>query len=89
MNAPRPSRPGCGRWTRGNPPFLTHHDPAIFHGPFARDRDAFHRVSRADLGAFFRAREATVDDLTLPAGPGKDRVVRNWLTVRLRVTKPA
>ena len=71
----------------GDSAFLIHHDPAIFHGPFARDRDAVHWVSRLDLGAFFRARGADVMDLPLPAGPGRDWVVKNLLTVRLRATK--
>ena len=52
----------------GEPAFPIHHDPAIFHGPFARDRDAVHWVSRLDLAAFFRAQGAVVADLSLPAG---------------------
>lgn len=72
----------------GEPAFLIHHDPAIFHGPFARDRDAVHWVSRLDLTAFFRARGAAVADLPLPAGAGKDWLVKNLLTVSLRATKP-
>ncbi len=76
-----------GTGLTGRPAFLIHHDPAIFHGPFDRDRDAVHWVSRLDLGAFFQARGVAVADLPLPAGPGKDWVVKNLLTVRLRATK--
>lgn len=68
----------------GEPAFLIHHDPAVFHLPFARDRDAIHWASRLDLGAFFHGR-AELRDLPLPAGPGKDWVVKNLLTIRLRI----
>ncbi len=68
----------------GQPAFLIHHDPALFTQGFARDRDAVHWVSRWDLGAWFRGR-AEMSDLPVPAGPGKDWIVKNLLQVHLRI----
>lgn len=68
----------------GRPAFLIHHDPALFSQGFARDRDAVHWVSRWDLRAWFRGR-AELTDLPVPAGPGKDWIVKNLLQVHLRI----
>lgn len=77
----------AGTLLRGRPAFLIHHDPAVFTLGFARDRDAVHWVSRFDLAAWGRGR-AELTDLPMPAGRGKDWVVKNLLQVRLRIRRP-
>lgn len=40
-------------WLTGRPAWLVHRDPAVFHLPFFRDRDAVHWVSWYDLRAWW------------------------------------
>jgi len=40
-------------WVTGRPAWLVHGDPAVFHLPFFRDRDAVHWVSWYDLRAWW------------------------------------
>jgi SAM-dependent methyltransferase len=40
-------------WMSGQPAWLVHKDPAVFHLPFFRDRDAVHWVSWFDLRAYW------------------------------------
>lgn len=77
-------------WTLigGQPAFLIHLDPAVFHLPFVNDRDAIHWVSLFDLRAFFRGR-ASLRKLTVYSGGiSKQWLVKKFLTVNLAITKP-
>jgi SAM-dependent methyltransferase len=50
----------------GRPRFWVNSDPAVFHGPWYRDADAVHIVSRRDVIRWHRARGYTVSSLYDP-----------------------
>lgn len=66
--------------------FTVFSDPAVFHLPFTRDRDAVHRVRRSDLHALFGER-ATLREFDLAPGSFKDWVVKKLLTLRVILQK--
>ena len=66
--------------------FLIHADPAIFHLPYYRDRDAIHWTSLWDLEAFFRGR-ARLKRLKLASGNLKDWIVKNLLQINVEITR--
>ena len=66
--------------------FTIFSDPAIFHLPFVRDRDAVHRVRKSDLRWLFGAR-AHVREFALAPGSFKDWIVKNLLTLRVILEK--
>jgi SAM-dependent methyltransferase len=70
----------------GRPAFLIHHDPALFHLPWAMDRDAIHWASQLDLRALFR-RRGEVRELPLPSGGRKDWFVKNLLRINVAITR--
>lgn len=69
-----------------HPIFLIHTDPAVFHIPLTRDRDAIHWASLWDLRLFFRGR-ALVRRLHLPSGSTKDWIVKNLLQINVAVRR--
>ena len=75
-------------WARitGCPLFLVHTDPAIFHLPFYRDRDAIHWTSLWDLQVFFHGR-ARIARLKLKPGNTKDWIVKNLLQINVEITR--
>ncbi|MDD5349967.1 MAG: methyltransferase domain-containing protein [Chthoniobacteraceae bacterium] len=81
---------GARLWTRlsGRPMFFIHTDPALFHLPWGRDRDAIHWVSLGDVRALFRHR-GRVERLRLASGGIKDSIVKNLLQLNIRVTRRA
>ncbi|MEI6561943.1 MAG: class I SAM-dependent methyltransferase [Verrucomicrobiota bacterium] len=70
------------------PLFLVHTDPAIFHLPVYRDRDAIHWTSLWDLEAFFR-RRGRIERLKLTSGNTKDWIVKNLLQINVGITRLA
>ena len=68
------------------PLFLVHTDPAIFHLPVYRDRDAVHWTSLWDLEAFFRGR-GRIESLKLTSGNTKDWIVKNLLQINVEITR--
>lgn len=79
---------GARLWTTlsGRPRFFIHTDPALFHLPWSRDRDAIHWVSLADVRAFFRSR-ARVERLGIPSHGTKDWIVKHLLQLNVRIIK--
>ncbi|MCE0498076.1 MAG: class I SAM-dependent methyltransferase [Methylacidiphilales bacterium] len=75
-----------GSLLTGQRQFLLISDPAIFHQPFHRDRDAIHRVRRADL-VHLLGKEAIVRNFPLPAGGFKDWLLKRFLTLRVVIQK--
>ena len=75
-------------WSRltGCPLFLIHADPAIFHLPDYRDRDAIHWASLWDLQALFRGR-ARIESLKMQSGNLKDWIVKNLLQINVEITR--
>jgi SAM-dependent methyltransferase len=75
-------------WTLATrrPLFLIHTDPAVFHIPWDRDRDAIHWASLWDLVLFFQ-RRARIERLKVASGSTKDWIVKNWLQINLCITK--
>ena len=71
-----------------HPLFLVHTDPAIFHLPVYRDRDAIHWTSLWDLEAFFR-RRGRIERLKLASGSTKDWIVKNLLQINVGITRVA
>lgn len=69
----------------GKPAWLVHKDPAVFHLPFFRDRDAVHWVSWFDV----RAHWPHAMRLKLASGSVRDWVAKNLLTIGFRVEKEA
>lgn len=65
-------------WLTGTPRFWVHLDPAIFHLPWRRDRDAIHWASFGDIKAYARGRYL-LRRLAMPASGH----LRGWLRVRL------
>lgn len=61
-------------------------DPALFHLPFQRDRDAVHLVSSREITRLHDG-FAHVESFDLPAGGWRDWIVKNLLTLRLRITR--
>ncbi len=68
--------------------FTIFSDPAVFHLPFVRDRDAVHRVRKGDLRALFGER-ATLCEFDLAPGSLKDWIVKKLLTLRVILQKRA
>ena len=68
--------------------FLVHTDPAIFHLPVYRDRDAIHWTSLWDLEAFVRGR-GCIKRLKLASGSMKDWIVKNLLQINVEITRVA
>ena len=68
--------------------FTIFSDPAVFHLPFVRDRDAVHRVRKSDLRALFGDR-ATLREFDLAPGSLKDWIVKKLLTLRVTLEKRA
>jgi len=68
------------------PLFFIHTDPAIFHIPWDRDRDAIHWASLWDLRLFFGRRGRT-ERLKLRSGNLKDWIVKNVLQINISVTR--
>ncbi len=66
--------------------FTIFSDPAVFHLPFVRDRDAVHRVRKSDLHWLFGTR-ATVREFDLAPGSAKDWIVKKLLTLRVVLQK--
>ena len=66
--------------------FLVHTDPAIFHLPVYRDRDAIHWTSLWDLQFFFRDR-GRMERLKLESGNTKDWIVKNLLQINVEITR--
>lgn len=79
---------GARLWTRvsGRPMFFVHTDPALFHLPWGRDRDAIHWVSLYDVQALFRGR-GRVEWLQLPSWSMKDRIVKTLLQLNVCITR--
>ena len=75
----------CGR---GAARFTVFSDPAVFHLPFVRDRDAVHRVRKSDLRWLFGQR-GTLWEFSLKAGSLKDWIVKERLTLRVILEKKA
>lgn len=71
---------------RGASRFTVFSDPAVFHLPFVRDRDAVHRVRKSDLRWLFGAR-ANVREFDLVPGSLKDWIVKKLLTLRMVLEK--
>lgn len=69
------------------PLFLVHADPAVFHLPEYRDRDAIHWTSLWDLQLFFRGR-GQMKRLKLASGNLKDWIVKNLLQINVEITRP-
>lgn len=67
------------------PAWLVLKDPAVFHLPFFRDRDAVHWVSWFDI----RAHWPQATRLKLASGSLSDWVAKNLLTVGFRVQRSA
>lgn len=70
----------------GKPQFLLFSDPSALHRPFYRDRDAVHRVKRADLARLLGL-QAEITDFPLPAHGWKDYLVKRWFTLRVVIRK--
>ncbi len=70
----------------GRPQFTVFSDPAVFHLPFRRDRDAVHRVRQGDLRRLLGKR-AHITEYSLEAGGWKDWFVKRFLTLRLILRK--
>jgi len=68
------------------PLFLIHTDPAIFHLPVYRDRDAIHWTSLWDLQLFFHGR-GHMERLKLKSGNTKDWIVKNLLQINVEITR--
>ena len=66
--------------------FTIFSDPAVFHLPFMRDRDAVHRVRLSDLRWLFGTR-ATLREFDLVPGSAKDWIVKKLLTLRVVLHK--
>ncbi len=75
----------CGH---GASRFTVFADPAVFHLPFVRDRDAVHRVRKSDLRSLFGQR-GTLREFSLKAGSLKDWIVKERLTLRVILEKKA
>lgn len=70
---------GIRLWTvvSGRAAWLVHRDPAVFHMPFFRDRDAVHWVSLFDIRAYW----PDLQILKLDHGGFKDAILVRLLTV--------
>jgi len=68
------------------PLFFIHTDPAIFHIPWTRDRDAIHWASLQDLRLLFR-RRGCIECLRMPSGSAKDWIVKNLLQINVAITR--
>ena len=68
------------------PLFLVHTDPAIFHLPYYRDRDAIHWTSLHDLQAFFRGR-GRLKTLEIHSSSVKDWIIKNLLQINVEITR--
>ena len=66
--------------------FAIFSDPAVFHLPFFRDRDAVHRVSKKDI-ILFHKDYGSCKDYHLPWGGLKDCIVKKFLTLRIIIKK--
>lgn len=71
-------------WVRRD--FLLVGDPAVFHMPFHRDRDAVHVVSKAAVWRACRGR-VRLDEFGVAAGGARDYVLKKLLTLRVRMVK--
>lgn len=76
------------------PAFLLLSDPAAFHLPFSRDRDAVHLVSWTDLRCFFKQKKALVKRVTIRWGHSllssrglKEWVISHWGLIAFSATK--
>ena len=72
----------------GGAGFTIFSDPAVFHLPFVRDRDAVHRVRKRDLHTLFGDR-AVMREFDLAPGSAKDWIVKKLLTLRVILEKKA
>ncbi len=68
--------------------FTVFADPAVFHLPFVRDRDAVHRVRKSDLRWLFGGR-ANLREFDLAPGSLEDWIVKKFFTLRVIVRKNA
>lgn len=71
-------------WFSCRPAFLIHSDPALFHLPWKRDRDAVHWVSLLDIQLSLGS-EYSVRRLSLASGGIKDWIVKNCLTLSVEI----
>ncbi|MFN3590113.1 MAG: class I SAM-dependent methyltransferase [Spirosomataceae bacterium] len=69
--------------------FLIHDDLACFHGPFFRDSDAVHWVSKMDITIFAKKMGLELHSYSLETKKilSKDWIVKRYLTVAVHLTK--
>jgi len=67
--------------------FWVNCDPSVFHGPWFRDSDAVHIVSRLDAEAWHRASGFEVRRLYPQCSGWRDRLLKRGLTMNLMCTK--
>ena len=70
------------------PQFPLLEDPAIFHIPYRRDRDAIHCVALSDILRLHTG-VATVDRFKVPAYSLRDWAVKRLMALHLIIAKPA
>lgn len=68
--------------------FLIVPDPALFHGPWFRDSDAVHLVSRHDLTSYLSSRDLSLRDCWPRRGSMKSTVLERFLKLCVEVRKP-
>jgi SAM-dependent methyltransferase len=71
----------------GRPGFLVVANPAVFHGPWFRDSDAVHLVSRYDLYTYLRNRRVTLIDRWPRRENAKYTVLERFLKLCIEIRK--
>lgn len=71
----------------GNPDFLLHFDPAVFHRPWFRDADAIHWVSLWDLKHHLPT-NIQLERLRIPVTGFRSKIWEKFLLLFVRIHKP-
>lgn len=82
-------RAHCRRFVTGEPQFLIHTDPAVFHRPFFPDADAVHWVSLHDIRFWARSKGSTLRRLR--SAPtrlfSKQWLIRTYATLAVEIRR--
>ncbi|MBN4071991.1 methyltransferase domain-containing protein, partial [bacterium AH-315-F18] len=75
-------------WALRSPKFWVNTSPSVFHGPWYRDADCVHLVSRFDVEYWHRTHGFKVERIPPPkALSWQDYIVKNYLVTLLASTK--
>lgn len=72
----------------GKTNFWVNCDPAVFHGPWYRDTDAVHIVSRGDVQRWYRRLGFSVETIKPPASGWRNYISKRFLTQSTVARKP-